>query len=163
MYLCTFEACIPDVHVFFSHLLFHLFQLIFDLLQFCFDIIWNLWLVSNILVNCSMSKCIMPYLPVANLCEVSAICSEDDSLSAHTENVSTSLLGFSMRYRLRMKMVEFCQESTSLLTAAVSSLLLASCSLRAWNSSRLTHCDDSLACKKKISKRDNLHLSWQHS
>ena len=66
------------------------------------------------------------------------------------------LLGFSIRYCLRMRMVEFCQESTSLLTAAVSCLLLASCSFivsnscwlaascffRSSNSCWLTHCPD---------------------
>ena len=35
----TFKACIPGSDVFLSHLLFHSFQLIFDLLQFNFDII----------------------------------------------------------------------------------------------------------------------------
>ena len=67
-----------------------------------------------------------------------------------------SLLGFSIRYCLRMRMVEFCQESTSLLTVAVSCLLLANCSFRVSNSCRLvascffrvsnscwlTHCHD---------------------
>ena len=67
-----------------------------------------------------------------------------------------SLLGFSIKYCLRMRIVEFCQESTSPLTAAVSCLLLASCSFRVsnscWlaascffrssNSCWLTHCPD---------------------
>ena len=59
-----------------------------------------------------------------------------------------NLLGFSNRYCLRMKMVEFCQESTSPLTAAVSCRLLASSSFRVSNSFRLTHCPDSSAGEK---------------
>ena len=74
----------------------------------------------------------------------------------HRHCTFSNLLGFSIRYCLRMRMVEFCQESTSLLTAAVSCLLLASCSFRVSNSCRLvascffrilnscwlTHCHD---------------------
>ena len=54
--------------------------------------------------------------------------------------IQIDLLRFSIGFCLRMRMVEFCQESISLLTAAVSCLLLASCSLRVSNSFRFTHC-----------------------
>ena len=47
---------------------------------------------------------------------------------------------FSIGFCLRMRIVEFCQESISLLIAAVSCLLLASCSFRVSNSFRFTHC-----------------------
>ena len=55
-------------------------------------------------------------------------------ISRSTVLFQPGLLGFSIRYCLRMRMVEFCQESTSPLTAAVSCLLLASCSFIVSNS-----------------------------